>query len=265
MQVRNPKLVFAEALPHWAPNREFAQITNAGSFSLPCVETYLMAVMNRAARTLQDPALKRDVALFTAQEGNHYRQHDVFNETLYARYPGLKPIMDRLNADYRAMLKDESLLVNAAYCEGFESLGLIYAEFMFEAADDLLAGADERLVRLWQWHLAEEFEHRTVCYDVHKALGGGYISRLKGFFRAAKHLGKFGMDCSTYMLSVDRESMSPEERDASLAREAAHRKRFNSFAMPRLLAIMRPGYDPRRKREFRGIPELLASVPLAAE
>jgi predicted metal-dependent hydrolase len=265
MQVRNPKLVFAEALPHWAPNREFAQITNAGSFSLPCVETYLMAVMNRAARRLEDPKLKRDVALFTAQEGNHYRQHEVFNETLHGRYPGLKPIMDQLNADYCAMLKKESLLVNAAYCEGFESLGLIYAEFMFEAADDLLAGADDRLVRLWQWHLAEEFEHRTVCYDLHKALGGGYASRLKGFFRAAKHLGKFGMDCSTYMLSVDRENMSPGERAASMAREAAHRKRFNAFALPRLFKIMLPGYNPSKKREFRGIPELLASVPLAAE
>jgi predicted metal-dependent hydrolase len=265
MQVRNPKLAFAEALPHWAPNREFAQITNAGSFSLPCVETYLMMVMNRAARTLQEPGLKRDVALFTAQEGNHYRQHDVFNETLYARYPGLIPIMDQLKADYSAMLKDESLLVNAAYCEGFESVGLIFAEFMFEGCDDLLAGADERIVRLWQWHLAEEFEHRTVCYDVHKALGGGYLSRMKGFFRAATHLGKFGMDASTYMLSVDRESMSPDEREASIQREKTHRKRFGKFAMPRLLTIVLPGYDPRKKREFRGIPELLATVPLAAE
>jgi uncharacterized protein len=265
MQVRNPKIAFADALPHWAPNREFCQITNAGSTSLPCVEAYLMAVMNRAARTLQDPGLMRDVALFTAQEGNHYRQHDEFNETLYARYPGLRPIMDRLKADYAAMLKDESLLANAAYCEGFESLGLIYAEFMFEGCDDLLEGADARQVRMWRWHLAEEFEHRTVCYDVHKALGGGYISRLKGFFRAVKHLGKFGMDASTYMLSVDRESMSEAERAASIAREKAHRKRFGDFALPRLLTIVLPGYNPRSKREFRGVPELLASVPAAAE
>ena len=265
MQVRNPKLDFADALPHWAPHIEFAQITNAGSTSLPAVETYLMMVMNRAARTLQDAGLKRDVALFTAQEGNHHRQHDVFNETLYGRYPGLKPIIEQLKADYAVMLKEESLLANAAYCEGFESLGLIYAEFMFEGCDDLLEKADPRQVRLWQWHLAEEFEHRTVCYDVHKALGGGYVSRLKGFFRAVKHLGKFGMDASTYMLSVDRESMTPAEREASIAREAAHRKRFGNFAMPRLLTIVLPGYDPRKKREFRGVPELLATVPLAAE
>ena len=265
MHVRNPKLDFAEALPHWAPNIEFAQITNAGSTSLPCVEAYLMAVMNRAVRTLQEPGLKRDVALFTAQEGNHYRQHDVFNETLYGRYPGLRPIMAQLKADYVAMLKDESLLVNAAYCEGFESLGLIYAEFMFEGCDDLLVGADERQVRMWRWHLAEEFEHRTVCYDVHKALGGDYVSRLKGFFRAVKHLGKFGVDASTYMLSVDRAEMSDAERETSRTREKVHKKRFGNFALPRLLTIILPGYDPRQKRAFRGIPELLASVPLAAE
>ena len=48
MQVRNPKLAFAEALPHWAPNREFCQITNAGSTSQ---STYLGPFLTSASTT----------------------------------------------------------------------------------------------------------------------------------------------------------------------------------------------------------------------
>ena len=79
------------------------------------------------------------------------------------------------------MLRQRSLAQYAAYCEGFECLGIIQTEFFFfERIPDPLAGADARLVKLWGWHLAEEFEHRTVCFDVHYALGGGYFARRRG-------------------------------------------------------------------------------------
>ncbi|WP_157219750.1 metal-dependent hydrolase [Flavisphingomonas formosensis] len=263
MQARNPRITFEAALPHWAPNHAFAQITNAGSTSLPAVETFLNTVMNRASAEIADEALKRDIAVFTAQEGNHYRQHRIFNKTLYPRYPGLKAHEAKLQADYEAMLANRSLRFNAAYCEGFESLGLIYAEFFFERIDDLTAGADARLVKLWQWHLGEEFEHRTVCYDVLRALGGGYAARLIGFFHAARHLGAYGKAVSTYLLSVDRRSMTDKARRASIAQEKRHRARFLRFALPRLLAILSPFYDPRRKAEPRGSARLLETIAAA--
>jgi len=263
MLARNPRITFEAALPHWAPNHAFAQITNAGSTSLPAVETFLNTVMNRAAAVIADTALKRDIAVFTAQEGNHYRQHRLFNKKLYPRYPGLKAIEDGLQADYDAMLEQRSLRYNAAYCEGFESLGLIYAEFFFERADDLIAQADPRLVKLWQWHLGEEFEHRTVCFDVLRALRGGYAARLVGFFHAARHLGAYGKAVSTYLLSVDRQGMTEKARRASVAEERRHRARFLRFALPRLIAILSPFYDPRRKTEPRGSARLLDEVAAA--
>jgi Predicted metal-dependent hydrolase len=172
---RNPRITFEDALPHWARNHAFAQITNAGSTSLPAVETYLNTVMRQAAQRIGASPLGTQITLFCAQEGNHYRQHRLFNKLLYAPYPQLQALEDELHADYARMLARASLKANAAYCEGFESLGIIHAEFFFERIDDLLEGADERLVRLWKWHLAEEFEHRTVCYDVLHAVGGGVL------------------------------------------------------------------------------------------
>lgn len=257
---RNPRLSFENALPHWAPDHAFAQITNAGSTSLPYVETYLNKVMARAAQVIRNPRLQRDIALFCAQEGNHYRQHRLFNRLLYARYPGLPALESALERDYQAQLERLSLQANAAYCEGFECLGIIHAEFFFERVDDLLAGADLRLVKLWKWHLAEEFEHRTVCYDVHYALGGGYFTRVRGFLRALRHLDGYGRRVSQYLLTVDRESMREAQRLESVRLEKRYRGRLMRFALPRLLHVLSPRYDPRAKRTPRGVGELLREI-----
>ena len=82
MIARNPRITFEDALPHWAPNHAFAQITNPGSASLPYVETSPNKVMAQAARVITDPLLRADIAVFSAQEGNHYRQHRYFNRLL---------------------------------------------------------------------------------------------------------------------------------------------------------------------------------------
>jgi len=260
MIARNPRISFEDALPHWAPNHAFAQITNAGSTSLPYVETYLNKVMARAALTITDAQLRADIALFSAQEGNHYRQHRLYNRLLYERYPGLPELEARLGADYERMLADESLLANAAYCEGFESLGIIHAEFFFERIPDLLEGADPRLVKLWGWHLAEEFEHRRVCYEVLRALGGGYRVRLRGFLRALRHLGAYGKAVSDQLLGVDRRGMNAVQLAQSRRLERRYRRRFLRFALPRLLYVLSPGYDPRGRRAPRGAEQLLAGI-----
>ena len=261
---RNPRITFEDALPHWARDHAFAQITNAGSTSLPAVETFLNKVMRQAAQRIGPGRLATEIALFCAQEGNHYRQHRIFNKLLYAPYPQLSVLEDALHSDYAHLLASASLKANAAYCEGFESLGIIHAEFFFERIPDLLEGADARLVRLWQWHLAEEFEHRSVCYDVLRALGGGYFTRIAGYLHAMRHLGRYGKRVSDHFLGVDRAAMSASERLQSLRLEKQYRVRFLRFALPRLLRVLSPFYDPRRRRAPRGAAELLGEIERAS-
>ena len=261
MIARNPKITFEDALPHWARDHAFAQITNAGSTSLPGVETYLNTVVGRAAQLIDDPVLKADIALFSAQEGNHYRQHRGFNRLLYARYPQLPELEAALGRDYERMLRELSLRANAAYCEGFESLGIIHAEFFFERIDDLLAGADARLVKLWKWHLAEEFEHRSVCYEVHRALGGGYFGRIRGFLRALRHLGRYGKSVSDYLLAVDSGPDEPRAAPGFVSRSRGATARASCVsALPRLLYVFSPAYNPRAKHAPRGAAQLLEAI-----
>ncbi len=263
MKPRRPGLAFQDALPHWCPNIEFAQITNAGSLSLPFVEKYLNRVMLRAKDELKSERyarLRDDIDLFVKQESNHYRQHRLFNQKIEeAGYDAVKPIGDRLQADYDTFFAGKSLLFNTAYCEGFESLGIIQAEFFFEHSADLMIGADPRVVALWKWHLAEEYEHRSVCFEVHRAIHGGfsYFSRVAGFFRAVKHLSKFGKDVSTALLALDRARMTEAEHAASMKSEEIYRRRFSRFALPRLLKVLSPFYNPAKRREPKGAASFL--------
>src|SRR3546814_7755941 len=70
---------------------------------------------------------------------------------------------------------------------------------------------------MWRWHLAEEFEHRTVCFDVYEELSGlnpvsRYFYRLYGYFYAIIHLGRFQSMVAKKLIEHDRATMTPEER-----------------------------------------------------
>lgn len=263
MKVRKPNFSYEHALPHWSWHREFAQANNAASTTLPQLEPYLNRVMRKAKEQLPatEGALIADIETFIRQEANHYQQHQRYNETLYrAGYDGLREFEAKLKADYEHFLADKSLRFNVAYAEGFESLGIIYAVFFFEQIDDLLEGADADVAGLWKWHFAEEFEHRTVCYDVYKTLYGGYWYRIYGLLYAIWHLGGYGKRATDYLLAVDRVGMTENEHKVSRSRAAGYQLRLMGFLLPRVLRIFSPFYSPRRRRWPRGVQEFLMTV-----
>jgi len=69
-------------------------------------------------------ALRRDIDIFIRQETQHYKQHQLFNKTLYeAGYDRLPEFERELARDYEGFLRNRSLKFNCVYCEGFETLG----------------------------------------------------------------------------------------------------------------------------------------------
>ena len=60
--------------------------------------------------------------------------------------------------------------------------------------------------------------------------------------------------------------MSSTQREDSLALEKRYRARLLRFALPRLLCVFSPTYNPRSKRAPRGAAQLLEEIrpPAAA-
>lgn len=268
MQVRYPPMNFADVQPHWAPNKEFAQQYNAFSLVPAYIEPFLVKVMMRAKQELQkqDPVKHKDlieeVDIFIKQEVQHCKRHLDFNKQMHSFYPGMVEIEKEYEADYARFLKEESLEFLCAYSEGFEAMGSTAGQFIFTQIDDLLEGADPRVVDLWKWHLAEEFEHREITYKVFNTLYGkgffrGYFARVNGAIQAVKHIRGYVQRMTNYLLEEDRKGMSPEERNASIARAEIYSKRVKAFNLPRMVRVILPFYNPARKRKPAGMDEYL--------
>ena len=249
MTVRRPRFDYERTPRNWMPgNPDFGYRLNGGSLTLPYLEPYLIRVMRMAKDELGEAhsALKDDIDLFNGQEANHFKLHKSYNQLLRDRYEGLEALESELEDDFARMLREESLLFNLGYSAGFETTGMITAQLYFEGATDGMVGADPAVHGLWGWHLAEEYEHRCVAFDVFRALGGGYRKRLELFFYQAKHLESFGLRASTLMREQDEAAgrllITPEEQATFdlLGRKSAR------FAKTRLFRALMPWHNPRR-------------------
>jgi predicted metal-dependent hydrolase len=270
MQVRIPTFDSSTFRAQWAPNREFAQFYNAFSVVPAHIEPYLIKVMTRALKVVPEKHtdLRREMDIFIKQETQHCKQHVAFNRFLHkGGYEGMLAIEQEYKNEYIKFLDSRSLKFNLAYCEGFETLGWSSAEVWFSGElDPLIKDADPYAVQLWKWHLAEEFEHRTVCFDVFHTLYGkgffkrffnGYLYRVYGFFYAATHIDRYTQRVARYLIGVDNANASPEELKASQAREKAMMKIIRRATLPRLANVLSPFYNPGRRKMPANMSSLL--------
>ncbi|WP_229736325.1 metal-dependent hydrolase [Novosphingobium endophyticum] len=269
MIVRYPRIDYSRIRAHWAPNIAFAQHQNATSIIPAPVEPWLIKVLQLAKDKL--PAtradLRADMAAFIGQESQHFRQHRLFNKVIAAQgYPKLAEFEKRLADDLEGFLRTRSLKFNLAYADGFESLGAVQGGMWFERMDDLVAGADPNAVALWKWHMAEEFEHREVCFQIYHALysrglwgriWNGYFYRIYGCIYAMAHLQGYMGRMFAYMIEQDRQAMD-EAGTARLDRDIKALKKFQMRVFfPQLMKNFLPWYNPGRKRIPRDLFDYL--------
>jgi len=257
MHVRRPDIDFSDVPAHWASTPEFSQHWNASSFWIPDLERFLNRVMAKALASMKaddDPETRRvksDVRMFIRQEANHYALHDAFNAIVKRDYE-LSAIEQHVQAEFERLFETKSLAFLTAYCEGFETFGPPGAIMWLDLLDDMLVGASPEVIRLWKWHLMEEYEHRTVCYDVFKKVHGGYFMRIYGLFYQLVHLQGFSAKVRAILLEQDRRGMSTAELKESKRRVRALGFRFAWMMLPRAMKALSPFYTPRNTREPRG-------------
>jgi predicted metal-dependent hydrolase len=227
------------------------------SMTMPYLEPYLIRTMKAALPAIRDAALAEDVRRFSQQEGHHYKNHALFNDTLRTRFDAatgarLRQLEDALEADYQRFSRSRSLRFNVAYAEGFEAMtcaGALAtaANGGFHHAQALPGG------ELWAWHMAEEIEHRTVTFDVFRHLDGSYPYRIVVGTWSQWHFLRYVWRFAGCMAQgVGRRlavSRTPIERDA-------FRRYLHTFS---------PWYDPARIELPDGVAALLARYTTMAE
>lgn len=251
MQVRQPRFDFSQSHAHWTQIPEFAQAVNALCVGIPPLERFLNRVMARARKEIigDDPAtvqLRADITTFIRQESCHYSNHDLMIERIVADgYPGIRDIEQDIEAHYERLLATKSTRFLVAYCEGFETIGPVgAAAWCGTKFDPMLVGADPNVTMLMRWHFMEEYEHRHVCFDALKALGGGYALRIWCFFYQFYCLRKYSNRVERYLIETDQARMTPAEREASQERYGAVKKLMKGNFFKAFGKVLKPSYRP---------------------
>ncbi len=154
---------------------------NALSMSFPSGEQYFIDSVRAGLKAL--PQDKRDtmaaeVQGFIGQEATHRRIHALFNANLERL--GYDNAIERRTQARRQAHADDDLRNKVAATAATEHFTAIFASWLLRRTD-VLANAEPRLRTLWQWHSAEESEHRNTAFDMYQSLDGSHAWRIKVF------------------------------------------------------------------------------------
>jgi predicted metal-dependent hydrolase len=258
MILRKPKLSTATVI--WSRVPEFSLYWNGASAVIPYVEFYLNNVMNevRAQYGPANPKLKAELDLFIAQERNHAQYHVAFNKRLYdAGFEALKPLIETITAELKTMRETRSLAFNAAYCAEFENAATFSSKYLLEECDAEFTGADAAGANLFLWHVAEEFEHRSVCHDTLMAFSGSYFMRVAGVAYAFWHINHCFARAAEIIFDVYRKDMTANEAKTSAKIVRRIKRKQTLYTLPRTLLLLNPFFDPAKMKPSRKIQAAL--------
>lgn len=154
---------------------------NALSMSFPAGEQFFIDSVRSGLLAL--PAAKRaelaaEVQGFIGQEATHRRIHALFNGHLERL--GFDNWIERHSQRRREAHAGDDLRNQVAATAATEHFTAIFADWIMRHPE-ALEGAEPRLRTMWQWHSAEESEHRNTAFDMYLALGGNQHWRVRVF------------------------------------------------------------------------------------
>jgi predicted metal-dependent hydrolase len=154
---------------------------SALSMSFPVGEQYFIDSVRAGWKSLpenQRARFENELQGFVGQEATHRRVHKLFNGHLAAlgldnhvERRALKRLKDNAHRDVR---------VHVAATAATEHFTALFADWLLRHPE-ALAGAEPRLQTLWQWHSAEESEHRNTAFDIYQAISGDHRWRVRIF------------------------------------------------------------------------------------
>ena len=145
---------------------------DALSMSFPVGEQFFIDSVRNGVKTLPNAQRARfaaDVQGFIGQEATHRRIHALFNEQLQRQ--GLVNTIEERARHRIERMEGWDPRHAVAQTAAIEHFTAMLAHWML-TTPDALAGSEPRLATMWRWHAAEETEHRSVAFDVYRAMDG---------------------------------------------------------------------------------------------
>ena len=190
LQIRKIPFAFDETVPfQWHPtNPDFAFLTNAIGVLAIAFERYIVTVMKRAKRVIDDPEIAAEADAFMQQEAIHARAHRLHIDALVRRYPGLRSTLDAAIAGFDALLEVHPLNFHLGYIASLEATFTPFFKMLIDNRDQLFTPGDPRVASLFMWHFVEEIEHRSSALIIFNSIVRDPWYRLRVTWQARTHV-----------------------------------------------------------------------------
>lgn len=208
---------------HWIPGDAFASyMTNAIHLLLPEGELWFCRVYNKALPLVSNDELRADVQGFIRQEAVHSRVHTNAQGYLNRHDIECEPYLARVRFLFKTLLGEEPLGLKFLNLKMFEHSWLVTRVGLVGAIEHFTGilgqwamdntswnKADPVMADLFKWHLAEEVEHRTVAFDLHRDL---CKTRL-GFYLSRQLLMAFVFPLFIYFVFTGTRFLAAQDKD----------------------------------------------------
>ncbi|WP_436898160.1 metal-dependent hydrolase [Acinetobacter gyllenbergii] len=189
---RRPVFDFTETPSHWIYDDPLAsQILNVINPITPAPERWFCQTFRDALPLIQDQQLKAAVIAFIKQEAAHSHAHTLGMRHIEALGIDLSQYSKLMNWIFHDMLgqkpfgyelhhsglKQTWLQTRLAMVAAAEHLTGVLGHWVLNAQGLQQAPVDEEILRLLQWHGAEEVEHREVADALFRHLSNNILLR----------------------------------------------------------------------------------------
>lgn len=206
-------VTFDETLPkHWfAGNAFLTHMLNTWTIVFPDAERYFVRWSRKALTEISDAKIKKDIQGFIGQETMHANQHEKLWDLLRAQDYDLEPVLwivQKLGFNWLENAVPDKW--NYAAVAGFEHFTAMFAELAFETPE-LMEKMHPEMRKLFEWHAAEEIEHKAVAFDQLMAVDASYALRTGVMNVAVVLLYLVTYGNTLYMMLQDKSIFRPRE------------------------------------------------------
>jgi len=233
----------AETPRHWCGGDPvLTHMLNAYTLLVPGNEGYYIRTLRRWMPRIHDPMMRLTVTQFLLQEGQHGAGHHRCWKMLEAQ--GYRIASFQRPVDfflYKVLEPITPQVLRIAMVSCVEHVNAYMGhEFL---SQDLLRDASPELRALFEWHFAEEIEHKAVVFDVLQTLPLRYPLRLLGALLVLPLFYLLQAVGTAVFLRQDK-ALAKRGTWSALRAHLFGRDHMLRRSLRHVLAYLRPGFHP---------------------
>jgi predicted metal-dependent hydrolase len=219
-------------------------LLNGTNLFLPAFEAYMVGTMQSQISYLQDAALRSKLGGLLGQELHHSHAHQQYLEVLRQQGYRFEVYLSGVTYFFNRVMPRLGMGFQLATIAGFEHMTASLAEISLH--HNMLEQAHPTMQALWEWHAAEELEHKEVAFDLFQSTGGTYWQRLVGgTFGVAVVIGL--MTAGMLLLAAQDAGFLSFKTLSDLNRLLFTKYRLFPRSLQRIIPFFHPNFHPSQR------------------